>query len=150
MDKPEKIMSPKEIFETLFDITRVFTRYFSEQVEIGELKTVEFFIMLLVHFKGPKKMHELAEAFNMTRGNTTILVDNMEKLGYLRRERSREDRRVVFVHITKKGKKLCDDIVNSFGKIVADFLNKVPKEDIEVVGDAFARLTRLFVSENGS
>jgi len=148
MKKPENNMTPREIFETLFDLTRVFTKYFYEQVEIGELKTAEFFIMLLVHFKGPKKMHELADAFNMTRANTTILVDNMEKKGYLERERSNEDRRVVYVHITKKGKKLCESIVNNFSNMVADFLARVPKDDIEVIEDAFGRLTKLFVREN--
>ncbi|OAA31645.1 hypothetical protein AT15_06110 [Kosmotoga arenicorallina S304] len=139
-------MTPREIFETLFDLTRVFTKYFYEQVEIGELKTAEFFIMLLVHLKGPKKMHEIADAFHLTRANTTILVDNMENLGYLKRERSNEDRRVVFVHITKKGKKLCESILNNFNDIVSDFLNKVPRDDIEIIEDAFGRLTRLFIN----
>lgn len=145
MEKPERSMTPREIFETLFDLTRVFTKYFYEQVEIGELKTAEFFIMLLVHFKGPKKMHEIADAFHMTRANTTILVDNMENLGYLKRERSNEDRRVVFVHITKKGKKLCESIVRNFSNMVSDFLARVPRDDIEIIEDAFGRLTRLFV-----
>ncbi|WP_161484645.1 MarR family winged helix-turn-helix transcriptional regulator [Kosmotoga arenicorallina] len=146
MEKPESSMTPREIFETLFDLTRVFTKYFYEQVEIGELKTAEFFIMLLVHLKGPKKMHEIADAFHLTRANTTILVDNMENLGYLKRERSNEDRRVVFVHITKKGKKLCESILNNFNDIVSDFLNKVPRDDIEIIEDAFGRLTRLFIN----
>ena len=42
--------------------------------------------------------------------DVTRLIDRMEKAGLVTRTRSTEDRRVVHVHLTPKGKRLCDKL----------------------------------------
>lgn len=43
-------------------------------------------------------------------GNTTVVVDNLEKEGLVERRSCKEDRRAVYVHLTFKGKKRFDAI----------------------------------------
>ena len=43
-------------------------------------------------------------------GNTTVVVDNLEKEGLVERRSCKEDRRAVYVHLTRKGKKRFDAI----------------------------------------
>ena len=48
-----------------------------------------------------------------TRGTASVLIDELERLGYLERKRSAEDKRSVMLSLTQKGKKvLVRDPVN--------------------------------------
>lgn len=40
----------------------------------------------------------------MSPGNMTVVVDNLEKRGFVRRERQTKDRRFVVVHLTEEGR----------------------------------------------
>lgn len=48
----------------------------------------------------------LSEQLNCSRGNVTGIVDRLERDEWLKRERSRDDRRVITVKLTEKGQKV--------------------------------------------
>lgn len=48
----------------------------------------------------------LSEHLNCSRGNVTGIVDRLERDGWLERERSAEDRRVITVRLTDKGERV--------------------------------------------
>ncbi len=50
----------------------------------------------------------LSEHLNCSRGNVTGIVDRLERDGWLLRERSNEDRRVITVKLTEKGRQVLD------------------------------------------
>jgi DNA-binding MarR family transcriptional regulator len=55
----------------------------------------------------------LASYVGTTRGTASVLIDELERLGYLERKRSAEDKRSVMLNLTQKGKKvLARDPVN--------------------------------------
>jgi MarR family 2-MHQ and catechol resistance regulon transcriptional repressor len=59
---------------------------------------------------GPLKQCDLSRKMLVTGGNTSLVIDNLEKGGLVRRERNPDDRRTVSVHLTPKGKKLFQEI----------------------------------------
>ena len=65
-------------------------------------------------------MKDIADSIHRTRPTVTVLVDKLEKLGYLKREASTDDSRYTFITLTQKGK----DFKNIFEKISND-LNKM-------------------------
>ncbi|HNS66551.1 MAG TPA: helix-turn-helix domain-containing protein, partial [Mesotoga infera] len=82
-----KEISPEKILEAVFDLIRNFTKFFSFSIEAEEMKTIELYILLYVALKGPQNMSSLAKEYSMTKSNITLLVDDMEKKGYLARVR---------------------------------------------------------------
>ena len=54
----------------------------------------------------PYTMQEMAAAIHRTKPTVTVLVGKLEAQGYVKREKSREDSRVTFLHITEKGRAL--------------------------------------------
>jgi len=55
----------------------------------------------------------LASYVGTTRGTASVLIDELERLGYLERKRSAEDKRSVMLNVTQKGRKaLVRDPVN--------------------------------------
>ena len=58
-------------------------------------------------FTGEKyTMKDLAEKIHRTKPTVTVLIDKLVSLGYVIKEKSREDSRVTFIRLTEKGLKL--------------------------------------------
>ena len=51
---------------------------------------------------GGNKMSDIAAKLNITVGSLTTSMNSLVKKGYATRERSEQDRRVVFIHLTLK------------------------------------------------
>ncbi len=56
------------------------------------------------------RMHQLEEASLFTRSGITGLADRLEQAGFVRRERSPEDRRGVYLAITQAGTDKIDEV----------------------------------------
>ena len=65
-------------------------------------------------------MKDIANCIHRTKPTVTVLVDKLEKLGYLKREASDKDSRYTYVILTQKG----EDFKTTFEKISND-LNKM-------------------------
>jgi MarR family 2-MHQ and catechol resistance regulon transcriptional repressor len=67
-------------------------------------------------------------------GNMTVVVDNLEKDGLVERTRTKEDRRVVHVHLTPKGKRLFDQIFVQHAHRVAELAAVLSETEQEELG----------------
>lgn len=76
------------------------------RLEAMGLTTGQFGVLEALLHLGPLCQRELGEKLLRTGGNITLVVDNLERDGLVRRERSRRDRRLVTVRLTPKGEKL--------------------------------------------
>ncbi len=64
----------------------------------------QFSVLDAIFHLGPLSQRELGEKIFRTSGNVTMVVDNLERGGMVRRERDLGDRRRVAVRLTAKGK----------------------------------------------
>ena len=60
--------------------------------------------VLMIH--GQLAQRDIAKHILKSGGNITFLVDNLEMLGYVKRERDTRDRRIVYVSLTEAGTEL--------------------------------------------
>lgn len=84
-------------------------------------------ILALLYGKSQVTMKELAEQIHRTRPTVTVLVDKLEKLGYVLREKSKTDTRVTYVKLTPQGKQfepLFEGISKELNKLLYKNLSK--------------------------
>lgn len=74
-----------------------------EKVNIEGIMLPGFLILKKIFEDGKQRLCELAEELDLTPGAITGLCDKLEKKGLAVRERLEEDRRTVFLNITKEG-----------------------------------------------
>lgn len=72
--------------------------------------------------------------------NATRLVDKMLTKNIIERRRSSEDRRVVYVKITKEGLGLLAEIDKADGQKGFDFLTKVTAEEARIASDIIDKM----------
>lgn len=108
----------------------------------------ELFAMLLVSRKEVTKMSELADYINVPMSTANGIAERLLKKGYIRRERSEEDRRIVVVELTEDGKQVIDslkELAVRYLKIATDALSK---EEMDLLAGMVMKIVRSLKSQS--
>lgn len=62
----------------------------------------------LLHL-GPLNQRSIGEKLLKSGGNITMVIDNLEKCGHVKREQDPNDRRAVLIHLTDSGRSFIED-----------------------------------------
>ncbi|HHY09887.1 MAG TPA: MarR family transcriptional regulator [Firmicutes bacterium] len=72
---------------------------------------------------------ELGNILRLTRPTITSLVNSLEDKDYVERIHDETDRRVVFVHLTAKGRELVEENRQEFVKTLSELIDYLGKDD---------------------
>jgi len=87
------------------------------------------------------RMCDLADRLNLSPSGITRRLDGLVKAGYVARERSCDDGRVMLASITKAGKqKLVDAAPDHVASVREHFIDKLTPKQIEQLGNVFDSL----------
>lgn len=93
---------------------------------------------------GGNKMSDIAAKLNITLGSLTTSMNSLVKKGYAERERSEQDRRVVFIHLTEKGRRAYHHHAEFHRKMVDAVMDTLDETEIPVLGKALEGLAGFF------
>jgi MarR family 2-MHQ and catechol resistance regulon transcriptional repressor len=82
----------------------------------------QFGVLEALHHKGPLCQRDIAAKILKSTGNITLVIDNLEKQGMVKRERTSEDRRYLTVRLTAQGEKL---IATAFANVEAAIVTEM-------------------------
>lgn len=86
-------------------------------------------VLELLYNLGPLPQKEIAKSLNVTGGNITMVVDNLQKRDLVTRKRWQEDRRVVHVELTDLGRETIESYIPvHLEKVQGAFNSLEPKE----------------------
>ncbi len=102
------------------------------------LSESQFYVLDVIYHLGPLPQKEISKKISCSDGNTTMVVDNLEKEDFVVRKRGTEDRRIYFVHITKKGKKKIKSVMPEFVRNLTKLLETLSNHE----QDELQRLTK--------
>lgn len=104
--------SSKQTYRALNSYTKLMraaesvTSRLTRLMAADELTISQFGVLEALHHKGPLCQRDIAAKILKSTGNMTMVIDNLEKRGLVRRERHSEDRRYFTIHLTEAGAKL--------------------------------------------
>lgn len=73
--------------------------------EFKDITNNDMHILEAIGIEEPRRMSEIAKRRSVTVGTLTTSMNSLEDKGYIERQRSNTDKRVVLVTLTEKGKK---------------------------------------------
>lgn len=91
----------------------------NENIRSFGLTTPQFGALECLGHLGPMPIGELCKRQLVSGGNMTVVIDNLEKEGFVERIHSKEDRRTILVQLTAKGQKLFNEIFAEHAQYVA-------------------------------
>lgn len=96
---------------------------------------------------GPQRISALADAEGLAQPTVTLLVGRLEERGWVRRERTDEDGRVVLVRLTVAGEEVLDGVLQSYRVVLREGLRGDEDEqraELEVAEQALGKLVGAF------
>jgi MarR family 2-MHQ and catechol resistance regulon transcriptional repressor len=82
----------------------------------------------LLHL-GPMCQSVLSKKLLKSGGNITMVIDNLEKRGLVKRKRDTDDRRFISVHLTEKGEKLIQKVFPAHAKNIVNQMSVLSDEE---------------------
>ncbi|AIY85067.1 MAG: MarR family transcriptional regulator [Clostridium baratii] len=145
MDKNKKILN-ELLVEIFNDILQIEERALKQGV-INDLSVTEIHTIEAIGMYTERTMSEVAQDLKITVGTLTTAINKLIKKGYVERKRIEEDRRVVLIKLTKKGK-LAYRLHEKFhSDMIKKTIEGLSKEEEEVLISSLDRLNMFFKKE---
>jgi MarR family 2-MHQ and catechol resistance regulon transcriptional repressor len=104
----------------------------------------QFAVLEALYHLGPLSLSDIAQKILTTGGNLTMVVGNLEKQGLAHRQHSPEDRRVLIVVLTAKGKALIRRLFPEHAAGITEFMAGLSAAQQEQLGT----LCRQLIEQN--
>jgi MarR family transcriptional regulator, organic hydroperoxide resistance regulator len=107
---PEIKSDVDQVLEAIIYLYTESRRITKELARRADLTGPQLTVVKMLEQIGDLSLSELSERIRAQNSTVTGIIDRMEREGLVVRERSKEDRRVVYIRLTPKGRRLAEDI----------------------------------------
>ncbi len=137
-----------EIMQSLRRIFKAIQDYFQEISKKYGITGPQLWALKTVAANGSLSLGELSKKMYLHPSTISGVVDRLEKKGFVVRDRGQEDRRVVKVQLTPRGKKIVAKAPNPIqGKMIYG-LNRLKKKELTSIYDAVKELVEIVEAQN--
>ena len=112
--------------------------------EYQDVTTNDMHVIEAIGLDTAKNMTSVAKTLEVTTGTLTIAVNSLVKKGYVDRVRSKEDRRVVLVSLSDKGKKAYLHHRKFHEDMIEAVVSEMSEEEQQVLEKALIKLITFF------
>lgn len=106
----------------------------------SDLSVSQFGTLEAIYHLGTMSQTEICGKLLKSGGNTTLVIDNLEKRGLVQRRRDPEDRRVMMVELTEAGLALIRSIFPRHAQVVAEEMAVLSPEEQRQLGELCKKL----------
>ena len=98
-----------------------------------DISNNDLHIIEAIGVEEPRNMSMIANKLTVTVSTLTINMNGLEKKGYIRRERGQEDKRVVYVTLTEKGRKAFYHHRDFHKKMIRAIVKDLNEDEMEIL-----------------
>ena len=139
-------MAANEILVRLFnEIMTIESRAIITE-EFKDITNNDMHVIEAIGNAQPAKVSTVAKMLSVTQATVNISMNGLEKKGYINRERSTEDKRVVFVTLTPRGKKAYNHHRDFHRKMIHCMVDNLEDSEKEVLLKCLNHLIDFFDS----
>lgn len=117
--------------------------------EFRDITNNDMHIIEAIGMEEPRNMSMIAHRLSVTVSTLTTNMNGLEKKGYIRRERSSEDKRVVYVVLTEKGKRAFYHHRDFHRKMIRAIVRDLSEEEMEILCRCLVNLNGFLEPEAG-
>jgi MarR family 2-MHQ and catechol resistance regulon transcriptional repressor len=128
---------------TFIKLTRCTNSLFARIAErntLGDITPSQFAVLEALYHLGHLTQGEISAKVLKSGSNMTTVIDNLERDGYVRRERDEKDRRVIHVHLTEAGREKLEAILPGHIAALVDEFKVLSASEQETLGELCKKL----------
>ena len=112
--------------------------------EYKDLTNNDMHVIEAIGIGEPKNMSSIARELSVTVGTLTIAMNSLVKKGYVERSRGLEDRRVVYISLSERGRKAYGHHARFHREMIDGVTEDLSEEEMRVLVKALSRLDGWF------
>lgn len=112
----------------------------AERNTVGDLTWSQFAVLEALYHLGQMTQGEISAKVLKSGSNMTTVIDNLERDGFVRRERDAQDRRVIHVHLTEAGSGKVEAILPGHIAALVDEFKVLSASEQETLGELCKKL----------
>lgn len=113
-----------------------------KQDSIGDLSPSQFGTLEMLYHLGPLNQKDIGEKLLVSKSNVVTIIDKLEAKNFVARQRSLEDRRHVFVHLTTEGRKEIEKVLPAHVSAITEEMNQLSPQEQQELGRLCRKLGR--------
>ena len=117
--------------------------------EFQDITNNDMHVIQAIGIGEPKNMSTIAKTLSVTVGTLTIAMNSLVKKGYVTRERGKEDRRVVYISLSEKGRNAYQYHEKFHHDMIDAILQNLTADETESLVSALAKLNLWFRKAKG-
>ena len=112
--------------------------------EFQDITNNDMHIIEAIGMNEPKNMSTIAREISVTVGTLTIAMNSLVKKGYVLRERGKEDRRVVYISLTERGRAAYVHHARFHKAMIDSISDELTSEEMELLIKTLTKLNKWF------
>ena len=112
--------------------------------EFQDISNNDMHIIEAIGMNEPKNMSTIAREISVTVGTLTIAMNSLVKKGYVLRERGKEDRRVVYISLTERGRAAYVHHARFHKAMIDSISDELTSEEMELLIKTLTKLNKWF------
>ena len=109
---PSDLFIKNQVCFSIYSTSRYMIQAYQPYLSPFDLTYAQFLVMLCLWEKDNVTITEIGQLLDLDSGTLSPLLKKLEAKEYLRRERQKNDERIVLIRLTTKGQKIKDKIFN--------------------------------------
>lgn len=137
--KPEQVLA----LDTYIKLTRASAAFENRMLAHDSLESLtlsQFGVLEALYHLGPMCQGTLSQKLLKSTGNMTMVLDNLEKRGLVRRVRVAEDRRMILIELTSAGSELIARIFPQHVEVITEEMCALTAEEQSELGRLLRKL----------
>jgi MarR family 2-MHQ and catechol resistance regulon transcriptional repressor len=114
----------------------------AERNTVSDLTWSQFAVLEALYHLGHMTQGEISAKVLKSGSNMTTVIDNLERDGFVRRERDANDRRVIHVHLTEAGSGKVEAVLPGHIAALVDEFKVLSATEQETLGELCKKLGR--------
>ena len=112
--------------------------------EFQDITNNDMHIIEAIGMNEPKNMSTIAREISVTVGTLTIAMNSLVQKGYVLRERGKEDRRVVYISLTERGRAAYVHHARFHKAMIDSISDEMTSEEMELLIKTLTKLDKWF------
>lgn len=137
-----------DVGEMVRKLVRMFQLFERDQIKIHGFTTTQCYTLLEIDKAGSIAMNELSDRMNLNSSTMTRVMDTLVRDGYIERQKSAEDRRLVLVSLSAAGKTSAMKLNSSVNAYYKKVMESIPEGKLADILQSADILVHAFEKSN--
>ena len=111
--------------------------------------TTQYHILRRIR-EGNKSISELSDCMFVSRPNISRAVEELVNGGWAQREKDKQDRRIVYLSLTEKGRDLIHQMKSKNDHFMSGMLSGLTAKELQSLIEAFGSLEKILIAKEGN